>query len=148
MTLTNLTMANYRSQEKKLAALEKRKQALQLAIAGVDYQTIADRVGYNSRQAAHAAVKSALVETLRPPSDELRQMQLTRLDEMIKYLWSQVSKGNYNAVDRIIKIEERRAKLLGLDAPTKTDLTTNGKDITTIKVIWDDGSDNTPPETP
>ena len=123
-------MANYRTQEKKLAALEKRKQALQLAIAGVDYQTIADRVGYNSRQAAHAAVKSALVETLRPPSDELRQMQLTRLDEMIKYLWSQVSKGNYNAVDRIIKIEERRAKLLGLDAPTKTDVTSGGEKIT------------------
>lgn len=133
-------MANYRTQEKKLAALEKRKQALQLAIAGVDYQTIADKVGYNSRQAAHAAVKSALIDTLRPPADELRQMQLARLDDMIKYLWSQVSKGNYNAVDRIIKIEERRARLLGLDAPTKTDVEGAGEIV--LRVVYQDKPKN------
>lgn len=37
--------------------------------------------------------------------------------------------------DRILKIMERRARLLGIDAPVKQDLTTNGKDITSFAAL-------------
>lgn len=42
---------------------------------------------------------------------------------MIGVLWPRVLKGDYLAMDRAIKLMERRAKLLGLDAPTKSEAT-------------------------
>jgi hypothetical protein len=108
-----------RNMEKQLAALNRQKQALQLAQSGVDYQTIADKLGFNSRQAAWKSVKSALNRTLVESAEELRTMQISRLDKMLSAIWVDVIKGNLKAIDRAIKLEERRAKLLGLDAPTK-----------------------------
>lgn len=132
-------------QAAKLAALEKRKQALQLALAGVDYQTIADTVGYNSRQAAHKAVKSAIDMTIKPMAEDVKQMQLARLDKMLTAIWSQVTKGNLSAIDRAIKLEERRARLMGADAPTKTDVTSNNERIEFV--IKPSIPDQVPPDT-
>jgi len=41
------------------------------------------------------------------------------LDGMLAGIWQGARKGNVSHIDRVLKIEERRAKLLGLDAPTK-----------------------------
>lgn len=62
---------------------------------------------------------SALRATLQEPADELRSLELERLDRLLLGVWSQAAKGNQGAVDRALKIMERRARLLGLDAPTK-----------------------------
>jgi hypothetical protein len=55
---------------------------------------------------------------------------------MITVLWPQVAKGNQGAVDRVLRIMERRAKLLGLDAPTKADVTSGGQPLT-FRVVYD-----------
>lgn len=94
-------------------------QALKLALAGVDYQTIADKVGYKSKQAAWKAVKSALDKTTKAAAEDVKEMQLLRLDQMLKAIWANVLNGNFGAIDRALKIEERRARLLGMDAPYK-----------------------------
>ncbi len=87
--------------------------------AGFDYQTIADRLGYRSPSGAHKAVSTALNKTLREPAKALRQVELERLDALLTGVWSAARRGNLGAVDRVLKIMDRRAKLLGLDAPTK-----------------------------
>lgn len=117
------------AQRDALKALEKQKKALALALAGVDYQTIAERVGYNSRQAAWKAVNSAIQKTIKPAAEEVKQMQLARLDAMLKALWPSVLSGHLGSIDRVLRIEERRARLLGLDAPVKTDITSGGEKI-------------------
>lgn len=127
-----MAMPNH-AQDKKIAALEKRRQALELAKAGIDYQTIADRIGYNSRQAAWKAVNSAIKDIIRPPAEAVRDMQIARLDSMLASIWASVKQGQYGAIDRALKLEERRAKLLGLDAPVKTDLTNGGEITLTVK---------------
>jgi len=46
-------------------------------------------------------------------------LELERLDVMLLALWRRVQNGDERAIDRALKIEERRAKLLGLDAPIR-----------------------------
>jgi len=57
-----------------------------------------------------------------------------------------------NVVDRVLKIQERRAKLLGLDMPTKTALTdpTGEKEAAPLVQFYlpSNGRDETPPEEP
>jgi len=107
------------AQRHALKAYEKQKLALQLALAGEEYQSIADKVGYNSRQAAWKAVKSALNKTVTEDAEQVKLMQMRRLDRMLKALWPEVLQGNVKAILAAIRVEERRAKLLGLDGPIK-----------------------------
>lgn len=116
--------------EQRLRAAERQKQAMQLRLAGASYDDIAARLGFAGRGGAWRAVMSALKQTLQEPADELRKMELERLDRLLLGVWGQAAKGNQGAIDRALKIMERRAKLLGLDAPTKQDL--DGEMIITV----------------
>ena len=64
---------------------------------------------------------SALKQTLQEPADELRKLELERLDKLLLGVWPQAVRGNQGSVDRALRIMERRAKLLGLDAPVKSE---------------------------
>ena len=54
---------------------------------------------------------------------------------MLQGLWPRARKGEAAAVDRVLKIGERRAKLLGLDAPTRTALQGGGDDAPPITTV-------------
>ena len=126
--------------EEEVRSLDRHKKALELRIAGVSYQKIADNLGYKSRGAAGEAVKSALKKTLQEPADELRTLECERLNSIFLVIWPLVKQGNMAAIDRAIRIQERRAKYLGLDAPEKRDLTSDGKPLqipTVIEVLRD-----------
>jgi len=122
-------MAN---QEREIDANDRHRQALELRKAGVSYAVIAERLGYRGPSGAHAAVGVALKKTLQEPADELRQLEVERLDAMLLSIWPQVKQGNQGAIDRALRIMERRAKLLGLDAPVKQDFTSNGQTMAVI----------------
>jgi len=106
----------------KLASHDRKLQALELRKAAATYQQIADQLGYRSASGAFNAVKAALKATLREPADELRELELARLDAMLLPLWRRVQSGDEKAVDRVLRIMERRARLLGLDAPRRQEL--------------------------
>lgn len=98
-------------------------QALELRRAGVDYQTIADKVGYTNKGTAYAAVQAALRRGFVEPAKELRELEADRLDRLQAAVWSAAIRGDVKAVDRVLRISDQRAKLLGLNAPVKTDVT-------------------------
>lgn len=108
---------------KAAAALEARKE-------GKTFDQIAEECGYNSRQAAHDAVKRALDSIIREPADSLRVLDLERLDVLWQIQYLNAQAGDVQAMAACMKIMERRARLLGLDAPIKTDNKTevSGKD--------------------
>lgn len=114
------------SQQQQLSAVEKQCKALELRKQGKSYIEIATAVGYRKASGAHAAVKSALHKTLTEPADELRVLEAERLDALLAAVWEKAKNGDPKAVDNALRIMERRAKLLGLDAPTATDITTGG----------------------
>ena len=103
--------------ETKLALLQKQAVALQMRLAGKTYDEIADALNYQGRAGAWKAVESALLETIKEPSNALRALEIERLDKLHGALWPVAMKGDLAAVASILKIAERRARLLGLDAP-------------------------------
>lgn len=103
-------------------AAEKRAKALELRKAGATYDQIARQVGYADRGGAYRAVATALKQITEEPAHEVRQLELERLDAMLLGLWPNARKGKEGAIDRALRIMERRAKLLGLDTPLKADV--------------------------
>jgi len=105
--------------ERRIALVEKRRQALELRKAGASYEQIAESLGYRSKSGAHDAVTGALRDMLREPAEQVRTLELSRLDDMLMSIWARVRSGDVSAIDRALRLSERRARLLGLDAPVK-----------------------------
>jgi hypothetical protein len=105
-----------------------RRQCLELRRSGLTYEEIGSRLGI-TRQGAHKHVKRALEQlaaTTAEDASALRTLELLRLDRYLAGLDTSATNGDVGAVHAALKLAERRAKLLGLDAPTKQELT--GKD--------------------
>jgi hypothetical protein len=100
-------------------AAERREKAFDLRIAGNSYRQIGKELGV-SHEAARGYVIAALEESAARTdlkADQLRDIELARIDEVLRGLWS--SKDEPQTASVIIRLGERRSKLLGLDAPTK-----------------------------
>lgn len=107
-----------------ITTVERQAQAVELRKAGCTFQQIADQLGYAGHQGAYKAVMAALRKTLQEPSDELRTMELERLDAMLNALWPQIMARNQftpRAVEVALKVMDRRAALVGLDAPKQVE---------------------------
>jgi len=112
-------------------------ESLELRKAGLTYRQIGERLGI-TEQGAHAAVMRALRrlnERITEAAEEVRRLELERLDRLLLALWPQAAKGNQGAVDRVLRIMERRARLLGLDAPKGVDVTSGGAPLSEHKII-------------
>lgn len=100
-------------------AKDRERECLSLRKAGATYDQIAERVGI-TREGARGAVARALAalsDVCTEEAKEVRQLELDRLDAMLLGLWQRASKGEVAAIDRVLRIQERRSRLLGLDAP-------------------------------
>lgn len=123
-------------------------EAARLKAQGMTLKEIANRLHMDGDEhRAAAAIKRALGTMARFASDEIRLMELRSLDELEWVAWKTlqsshvvISQGKIirdetgvpldddrfvlEVVDRILKIKERRAKLWGLDAPTRSEVVT------------------------
>lgn len=115
-------MAESNTSERMITAAERQVQALALRKAGVSYEQIASALGYASGSGAYQAVHRALRKMLKEPAEEVRDLEVARLDEMLRALWPGVQAGEPKKVLAALRVMERRAKLLGLDAPAKIDV--------------------------
>jgi hypothetical protein len=117
------------------ALAEKRRRAAELRIAGATYEQIARQLGYSGVSGAFAAVEEGLRDAFAEPNSDIRRLELDRLDALLLGLWPQARKGNLGAIDRALKIMERRARYLGLDKNADTGLQTGTGDgkIVSIK---------------
>jgi len=108
------------------AAAERRVQALELRKAGASYRQIGKTLGTSQVQAYRDVQRmlQALAKVETDKARELRSLEDERLNDLLLVLWPQAKKGNLGAIDRIVRIMERRARLFGLDAPTKVAETT------------------------
>jgi len=112
-------MSESKTSQRRLRAIERQRQALELRKAGVAFDEIARTLGYAGPSSAYRAVMSALKRTLQEPADEVRKLELARLDRAQRTAWERMLQGDLDALGKVLKIMERRAKLLGLEAPTK-----------------------------
>lgn len=101
-------------------------KALRMRSLGMSYQAIADQMGvtkataYNRCQRALAAIPAEAV-------DEFRRLEGQRLDLLLEKAMEKAlseEKSSMFAIDRVLAIMDRRAKLMGLDAPVRTEVIT------------------------
>jgi len=108
-------------------------EALTLRSRGYKYQQIADQMGC-SKPTAYARVQRALAAIPAEAVEEYRKLEGDRLDTLLNIAMyeAQTRKSMY-AIDRVLSIMERRAKLMGLDAPVRQQVETITYDGSTIE---------------
>lgn len=107
-------------------------QALELRAAGLSYQQIATALHVSKTRAYRivGAALTELVEECRETADQVRALELRRLDRYRLALDSK--RSDPRVADTLIRISERVARLHGIDAPHKTELSgPNGGPIQT-----------------
>ena len=106
--------------------IELRIKAIELRKSGATYEQIALALGYASRGAAYNAVMAGLMMAISEPAESVREMEAMRLDALLLGLWQKARSGDLQVIDRVLKIMDRRARLLGLDAPAKIETDNTG----------------------
>jgi len=122
-------MGKQRNTPNAIKRAELQAKALELRRAGRGFEDIASQIGISKSQAHRYVVAglSAARDHIKAHADELKAEQLSRLDGLMEALWFRARKGEVTAVDRVLKIMERRDKLLGLEAPTRHALQGGGE---------------------
>ena len=103
------------SAAQKVATRRRRAQCVELAAQGMSYDNIAKTVGYSNRGGAHKAISAALKAHQADAVDQLREMEVQRLDGLQAAVWADALAGDIKAVDAVVRIVQARVKLLGLD---------------------------------
>jgi len=116
-------MPKPRTAKDSAARLLQQTQALALRAHGHSFRGIARTLNIGATT-AHALVKSAMAAERKYISEakaDYIELEIHRLDTYLQALAKKVQSGEPRAVDTALKIGERRAKLLGLDAPVRVD---------------------------
>lgn len=110
-----------RTSSRRAVSAQRRQKALEFRRAGLSYERIGEQLQISKTQ-AYRLVTQALTEIARQTQDEaalVRVLELERLDRLLLGLWTKATAGHVASVEKVLKIMERRARLMGLDMPTK-----------------------------
>ena len=130
-------MRSNRLSPAKARRLELQAKAVDLRRSGLGFVEIGDRLGIG-KSTAHRLIDEGMASAraqIVASVDELRAEEVSRLDGMLAKLYPLAAEGDVQAIDRVIKIGERRAKLLGLDAPIRTALQGGGDDAPPVSTV-------------
>ena len=108
---------------RRIEAVQKQRQALELRMAGRTWQEIATAVGYRGHSSAIAAVEAALQRTLRPPASEYRALTLERLTKVLQVHWPLMLQADAVSTRLCLQAIGDIRQLLGLDSPVKLEHT-------------------------
>lgn len=101
----------------RIRAAERAACIMELRRAGATYATIATEVGVTASR-AHQVVMSLLRAaqvTAAEDASLMLALELDRLDALYAAVWAAAIEGDGPAIDRVLRVMDRRAKLLGLD---------------------------------
>lgn len=116
-----MAASNAKTSADRLKAATTRRQVVELRMSGATITQICERLSIG-RATAHRHIEKAMADVqaeIAGPAEHIKRMHYARLERLLLGAWGNGIKGDNPSIDRIIKILERQAKLLGLDAPTK-----------------------------
>lgn len=113
-------MTKQKVQKRDVNAVQRVTLAIGLRAQKLGYEEIARRSGYGSAAACYNAIQRELQRIVTEDVEQLRREEADSLDRLEVICWQRLEEEGYEkaqmfAVDRIIAIKERRAKLMGLD---------------------------------
>lgn len=96
-------------------------KAFELRMRGKSFQAIADELGCPKPRAWRAVMRAVRehAKVTEAYAGEYLEIEIGRLDKLLDGLWDAATAGSVQAVEAVLKVEARRAKLLGLDAPNR-----------------------------
>lgn len=129
-------------------ALRRDADAFRMKAKGATYDEIAVALGYYDKSHAHASIKRHIATIVPPAAAEYRQVMDAQLDELMRRAVAVMDSKHFaishgqiiyepgtefgedgkpliddgpvlSAIDRVLKIQQRRAALWGLDAPAQ-----------------------------
>lgn len=113
------------------AKIEKRRRDIAAnLLAGLNYRQIAEGLQVSLGTVASdvkAIFKRWKDETIHD-ADNCRTLDLARIDIAINAIIKDVEAGQLGAIDRLVRLLERRARMIGYDSPEKIDLNDSTKD--------------------
>lgn len=109
----------------------RRKTAMQLRVEGLTIAAIGAKLGI-TKQSAHELIARELAEAAAARKDLAEhqlEAELAAVDFVLAGMAPKVAKGDAKAGATYLRAMERRAKLLGLDAPDKHEHTVDVKKL-------------------
>lgn len=110
-----------------IARAERDAKAVELRRAGMTWDAIARTLGYSDSGHAHGAFRRYMANYPREAVEDLRQLELDRLDAMQHAIWPRVldatDSNQHWAMDRALKIQDQRSRLMGLNKPVRQEVT-------------------------
>lgn len=116
-------------EDARLIALDERRK-------GKNFREIAKVLAAAGGPTSHSRAYELVVEALRDLRDQCREaaqdvrdLEIQRCDGMIAILWERLEKPKISArtaarvVDSILRVQDRKARYLGLDAPKRIEAT-------------------------
>lgn len=110
----------------------RRTQAAEMKAEGATWEQIADALGYANKSHAWKDVNNRLAEVKEEETlavEHLRILHETRLERLIQAWWPQATGQDVNrpglnsrAAEIVLKALERQARLRGVDAPIKSEV--------------------------
>lgn len=110
-------MANKRTRRTKLQKADDTRKIVQLRLAGAQLEEISVVIGISTSQVSRD-LSNAIKNMPQERAEELRSIEAMRLDRLLRSVWKNAVDGDLKAVDRALRISERRAKMFGLDTLT------------------------------
>src|SRR5436190_19772659 len=101
----------------RIAAAERAAEILELRRQGYSCEQIGERVGCSPQRIWFILSRelSRICQRRTEGAEHLRQLQRLRLDKLLTVLTPLCDAGDLAAMDRLLAVEARRAKLEGLD---------------------------------
>lgn len=113
-----------RSRATAAVSAERRARAWDLYKAGWSHSQIAPEIGVSRVMIGKyiRKVLDTLADSSLKTAERYRTVQLVRIQAAMKAIWVKVGQGRIDAIHTMLRLMEREAKLLGLDAPAKVDI--------------------------
>lgn len=140
-------MARQSTTAEQLTTADRRAFVLAMRKAGATYRKIAAAAvsrfgagalpeGWDERYAYKDICRelARLRETMGEDADVIRQVELERLDRLTEAVWSRATAGDDAAIDRVLKLMDRRARYLGLNRPEGLEVSGPGGEALAAKV--------------
>lgn len=99
--------------------LEEEQKVLELRKQGQSYRAIAEELGLSGPGQANKVFQRAVSRYTGQVGPELIKLEEMRLDDLQEAIWDMAMAGDLKAVETVLRVMERRAKLRGLDHTDK-----------------------------
>lgn len=107
-----------KGQPPKASVIEREQEVVKLRRGGLTWDLIGQRVGLTA-SGAYNAYERSLARVVADDINQIRALETERLDIAQSAIWGKVLQGDNASIANLLRIMERRAKLLGLDQPTR-----------------------------